>query len=315
MFLFLFMEENLLRPPEFFDEAMGLARKIIGPDVEVKFGLQTNVTLMSKEFLEVFLRHRLNIGTSIDGPELINDKRRITHGGEGSYQETRRGLEYLLSDNGRKAWGGILAVIDVASDPVDVFKHLAALEPPCIDFLEPDGHWDKLPPGKSGIDSTEYADWLIALFDYWFAGDQQINFRRFEEIIEQLLGGAGKAEYFGVEPVALITIATDGSYEAVDQIKSVENGIEKLGLNVFDHELDLVLKHPLVKDRTIGIEALSEKCRSCEFVLSCGGGYYPHRFDKVNRFLNPTIYCSDYLKLFRHIQQALDIELTDAANL
>ena len=85
-----------------------------------------------------------------------------------------------------------------------------------------------------------------------------------------------------------------------------------LGLNVFDHELDLVLKHPLIKDRTIGMEALSEKCRSCEFVLSCGAGYYPHRFDKVNRFRNPTIYCSDYLKLFRHIQKSLDIELTDA---
>ncbi len=304
--------EPLLRTPEFFDEAMNLARKVIDADIEVKFGLQTNATLMNEKFLKVFLDHGLRAGTSIDGPELINDARRITHGGAGSYKETLRGIEYFLSDTGKKAWGGILAVIDVESDPIEVYNHLAALDPPCIDFLEPDGHWDKLPPGKSGIESTEYGDWLIALFDYWFSGDQQIDFRRFEEIIELLLGGAGKAEYFGVESVALITIATDGSYEPVDQIKSVENGIENLGLNVFDHELDLVLKHPLIKDRTIGMEALSEKCRSCEFVLSCGAGYYPHRFDKVNRFRNPTIYCSDYLKLFRHIQKSLDIELTDA---
>jgi uncharacterized protein len=304
--------EPLLRTPEFFNEAMNLARRIIGAEIDVQFGMQSNATLMNEKFLGVFLDHGLQVGTSIDGPELTNDARRITHGGGGSYKETRRGIEYFLSDKGKKAWGGILAVIDVKSDPIEVYKHLADLDPPCIDFLEPDGHWDKFPPGKSGVESTEYGDWLIALFDYWFCGDLQINFRRFEEIIELLLGGEGKVEYFGVAPVSLITIATDGSYEAVDQIKSVANGIENLGLNVFDHELSMVLNHPLINDRTIGIDALSEKCQSCEFILSCGGGYYPHRFDKVNNFRNPTIYCSDYIKLFRHIQKSLDIELTNA---
>jgi hypothetical protein len=51
----------------------------------------------------------------------------------------------------------LLGAVDIRSDPVAVYRALAELEPPNLDFLFPHGTWDEPPPGVGG---TRYADWL-----------------------------------------------------------------------------------------------------------------------------------------------------------
>jgi uncharacterized protein len=125
--------------------------------------------------------------------------------------------------------------------------------------------------------------------------------RKFEEIIEHIFGGKGTLEAFGLEPVGLVTIASDGAYESVDCIKASYPEAENLGLNIFDNSLDEVLTHPMINVRQIGLEGLSEKCCNCQLVTICGGGYIAHRYGKENGFRNPTIYCEDYRKLIEYI--------------
>lgn len=299
--------EPLLRSPEFFDEAMTIARKILP---NVRFGMQTNGMLLKPETVEVFLKHGLRAGVSLDGPEEINDSHRVDHLRRGSFRQVMKGIDHFRHGSARNAWGGILSVIDVTTDPVEQLEFFASLNPPSLDFLEPDGNWENLPPGKKSAGSVEIADWLIRAFDHWFDSYSHIRLRRFEEIIEHLLGGSGSTEYFGLEPVTLITVATDGAYEAVDQIKGAFDGAEVLGLNIFDHSLDEVVRHPMVQDRLIGVDSLCEQCRQCRHGLTCGGGYFPHRYNKANGFRNPTIYCADYMLLFDHINLTLQKELS-----
>ena len=298
--------EPLLRSPEFFDAAMTLARELI-PDV--RFGMQTNGTLLNSEFLDVFLKHGLRAGVSLDGPEAINDRHRLGHKGQGSFKQVMQGLEHFRHAPRREAWGGLLSVIDVHTDAVEQIEFFADLDPPGFDLLEPDGNWEKLPPGKRFAESTEFADWLIRAFDHWFDHRSNLRLRRFDEIIESMFGGRGTVEYFGVEPAPLITVATDGAYEAVDQIKSAFDGAEELGLNVHEHSLDEVVRHPKVQERLTGFASLANQCRQCRHRLSCGGGYYPHRYSTANEFRNPSIYCADYLRLFDHISARLQEEL------
>ena len=72
-----------------------------------------------------------------------------------------------------------------------------------LDILEPEGNHTNLPPNKKDFYDTSYADWFIELFDIWFNSKNQFYIRRFEEIIEMLVGGQGSVEYFGTEPVTL----------------------------------------------------------------------------------------------------------------
>ncbi len=302
--------EPLLRKPAFFTDVACIAREVLSPVCTYDMGVQTNGILLSDEHLDVFLRHQMRIGVSLDGPPEVNDKFRIyRRSGRSSYRRAVNGIEKLARQPYREIWGGMLAVIDVGHDPLEIFHHLAQFEPPTIDFLEPDGTWDKLPKGKASTNSCEYGDWLIAIFDDWFSSNQHIKVRKFEEIMLRLLGGVGEMEYFGLEPVALAVVATDGAYEAVDQIKTVKDGIETTGMNVYDHEIDEILNLDLIRARQTGLDALCSTCVQCQYVTSCGGGYFPHRYSEARGFGNPSIYCADYLKLFGHIKRVLMKEL------
>jgi len=299
--------EPLLRSSEFFGRAAGLARECFGAQgIEIEFGMQSNATLLNDEWVRTLADLGICIGVSLDGPAEAHNEFRVFADGRPSYDEALAGLKCLLNPVGRKIWGGFLTVINLKRDPVEIFEHLAGFEPPSTDFLEPHSTWRSPPPGKSSPGDASYGDWLIRLFDHWFEGPRQgIPIRKFEEIIEHLYGGHGSLESFGLEPVGLITIATDGAYEGVDCLKAAYPGVEQLGLNVFEHDLDKVLAHPMINIRQIGLEALPEECRGCDLASTCGGGYFAHRYRPETGFRNPSIYCADYKKLIRHIQGRL----------
>ena len=201
-------------------------------------------------------------------------------------------------------------MIDHQADPIETFEFLASLDPPSIDFLLPHGNWMRPPAGKEQFDEhAPYADWLIPIFDRWFSGRHvHLELRTFEEIIEHLAGGRGALETLGLEPVALLTIGTDGDIEGVDTMKSVYPGAQALGMNVATHSFDDALDHRMVAVRQAGIDALCVDCVKCDVVKTCGGGYFPHRYSSANNFANRSVYCSDLYKLIHHIRRRVVAE-------
>lgn len=306
--------EPLLRDPDWYRFATKKAKEELSPHTEIAFGMQSNGTLLTEEWVHVLHELGVGYGISIDGPKEIHDKNRVHSNGDPSFDKTMAGLQHLLTTKGRCIWGGILSVIDINSNPNEILDFLSQFQPPSIDFLEPHGSYDKLPPGKKGMASQEYGEWLIKLFDYWFDHPtiSHVPIRKFEEIIEHMLGGRGSIESFGLEPVSLVTIATDGMVESVDCIKAAHPNAHYLGLNVFDNSFDEVLSHPMVQLRQIGLAALNEQCHSCALVEICGGGYFAHRYNQLdNTFKHPTIYCQDYKLLIRHIQKRMRLSLSN----
>lgn len=300
--------EPLLAGAGFFVEAVSIIRQTLTSAIRCSFGVQTNGTLITEEIVNSFAQEEIHIGLSLDGPAALNDRNRVYADGRGSFADVMRGVRWLLTPAGQKIFRGILCVIDRTSDPLEVFEFLASLRPPSIDFLLPHGNWSRPPAGKEGaLDSTEYADWLLTIFDAWFDGrHNDIEIRTFEEIIEYKLGGKGHLETLGLSPVSLIAVAADGSIEGVDTLKSVFAGAHQLGLNIFRHSFTEALRHQMVRARQIGIAALGEKCTACALVQTCGGGYFPHRWSEATGFRNPSVYCSDYMKLISHIHERVE---------
>ena len=110
-----------------------------------------------------------------------------------------------------------------------------------------------------------------------------------------------RIEAFGTTPVDLIVIETNGEVEGVDTLKSTFDGATGLDLNVFTHDFDTVAGHAAVVRRQVGVESLSEQCRSCSLMSICGGGYLPHRYSNERGFDNPSVYCESWKRIFGHI--------------
>jgi uncharacterized protein len=296
--------EPLLMRPAGIARLVDIIRTEVGPGVTIHFGMQTNGMLITPELAQELAELRFSVGVSLDGPKRTNDRSRITRNGKSSFARTLRGIQALKSVGHPDLFAGILAVIDIEEDPLVTYDFLAQLDPPMIDFLLPHGTWEKPPKGKEGFDAvTPYGDWLVSIFDSWFSGNRaDIAIRTFEEIIEHLAGGPGSLETLGLEPVSLLTIATDGGIEGVDTLKSVFPGAQTLGLNIATHSFDEALRHNMVAMRQAGIDALGEECARCSLVTICGGGYFPHRFAAATGFRNRSVYCADLFRLIGHIR-------------
>ena len=266
--------------------------------------IHTNGVLLSEQFCELFAEHDVRVGISIDGDRAANDRHRRYADGRSSYEKVIRAIGLLRTARYRHLYAGLLCTIDTANDPLVVYQSLMDLNPPRIDFLLPHATWDH-PPRRQPARDSEYADWLITIFDRWLADGCPARIRTFDSVISTLRGGESYTEALGLDPVSLLVIETDGSYEQVDSLKAAFDGAPETGSDVFAHAIDIVAGHPGIVARQQGIAGLCRTCQECPVVSTCGGGLYPHRYRTRTGFANPSVFCPDLFKLISYIRGRL----------
>jgi len=286
--------EPLLAGASRIDALASLVREIV--PVKVSFGLQTNGTLIDEEILKVLLKHEVRIGLSLDGPGKANDRHRLNHAGKSSYEAVLKAIELIRSNpEWLHLYGGLLAVIDLRNDPVELYRFYSELNARSVDLLLPDFNHDRRPWRKQPGYTPEiaYGQWLARFFDVWFSEGSLMEIKFFEEVLTLMLGGRSGLESIGLTPVDLVIVESDGDIEPVDTLKTSSRAATNLGLNIRSHSFDDALQHPAIRSRLMGSAVLCETCQKCPELEVCGGGYIPHRFREANGFLNPSIYCED----------------------
>lgn len=297
--------EPLLAGQPFFANFVDVARLMLEPAVAVEFSIQTNGTLLTESWCKLLGRLDIGIGISLDGPKAINDLQRVDHRGAGSYDRILAGFNIAktFSTGGTP---GLLTVINPQSDPREIYQHLKDIGATSVDFLLPEATHDRLPFGKADLNSSIYADWLIAIFDIWFyEPTKAMSIRLFEFILIHILGGDPGLDSFGTGRNEVLVIESDGSIEPIGSLKVCGHGFTKLGANVATHELDDALSTPLAALYQLSGKEPCDTCKRCPIVQVCGGGYLPHRYRRQNAFDNPSIYCPDLAKLITHVHSAL----------
>jgi uncharacterized protein len=280
-------------------------RSAVPLSCEVTVGVQTNGLLLTERILHALVDHGIRIGVSLDGPPESNDLHRRHADGRGSYSGISRALTLLQSDYASASFAGILCTVDPYTDPEKCYEELVSFHPPSIDFLLPHANWS-FPPPRHGATATPHADWLIKVFDRWYAmSARETDVRLFTDLIALICGGAGHTEQAGLSPSTMLVVESDGAIEQVDALKSAYPGAASTGLTVLADPLDAAMRHPGVIARQLARAALSRECLDCEIHRICGAGHYAHRFRFGSGFRNPTVYCEDMLRLITHIRDRL----------
>ncbi|MEV7966422.1 FxsB family cyclophane-forming radical SAM/SPASM peptide maturase [Sphaerisporangium sp. NPDC088356] len=292
--------EPLLAGRERLGRVADALRQALDGICHLDLKIHTNGVLLDEDFCDLFAEHEIKVGISLDGDRVANDRHRLYANGRSSYDKVIRAVD-LLRGRYRRLYSGLLCTVDVANDPIAVYGALADLEPPRVDFLLPHATWDDPPSGRPG----EHGEWLAQIFDRWLADGRPMSVRIFDSALRTLGTRSSLTESLGLEPSDLVVIETDGSYEQADSLKTAYDGAPATGFTVEHHSLDVVARHPGITGRQTGLTGLSDECRSCPVVSSCGGGLYAHRFKTGSGFLNPSVYCADLLRLITHIQGAV----------
>lgn len=277
---------------------------------ECALSIQTNGILLTEEILDLCSATRVTVSVSIDGPRHIHDKYRIGHTGRGTYDQVLKGIELLRGHRDSKfLFTGLLAVIDPASDPGEVYTFFKELNPPSVDFIYRDGNHSRLPTGKRSLQSTEYGRWFAGLLDVYLADPNPIRIRILDDLIKLMLGGSGTKDGVGLTDYGVLIIDTDGSITKNDTLKSSYDGADRFSekWSVHTHDIADVLGSPRFEEYHRMQRPSCKTCLSCPELRVCGGGMTLHRWRDDNGYDNPSVYCADQMLLINHIRDYLPV--------
>ncbi|MCC4771011.1 TIGR04083 family peptide-modifying radical SAM enzyme [Methanosarcina sp. DH2] len=176
--------EPLLAGEEFYREALPLLVEGLSSR-KIAFAIQTNLWKLTPEIAEIFARYNIPIGSSLDGPQELNDLQR----GKGYYEKTMRGYEIA------KAHGlNVRFITTFTSHSVkfkeDIFnfyleKGLTLKLHPCLPSLKGDN------PEKWALDPEEYGELLIYLLDKYLENMGRIEVMNIDHLCKCVFTGRG----------------------------------------------------------------------------------------------------------------------------
>ena len=281
-------------------------RKVLSHDYPIS--IQTNGVLISREILDICSEYKASVAVSIDGPQNLHDKFRVSHKGEGTFSDVLNGIE-LLKSHPDTAFlnAGFLAVIDPLSNPKEVYDFFKTIAPPSVDFLYKDGNHTRLPLNKSSHTSIEYGAWMAGLLDAYLNDPFPLQIRVLDDMMKVLLGGVVTKEGLGITDFGIIIIDTDGTVMKNDTLKSSYNGADKfqMSLNIKSGKLIEFLNSTEFHQYRDMQRPSNKKCLNCPELNLCGGGMILHRWSDENGFNNPSIFCSDQLYLIKEMREKL----------
>ena len=310
--------EPLMRPLSFYKKVIELQKKYAGGK-RIDNAIQTNGTLITKEWALFFKENHFLVGVSIDGPQEFHDEYRKSRSGRPSWRQVINGISLL--NHYEVEWNAMAVVNDFISEhPLDFYHFFKDLHCQFLQFTpvveriyhRPDGRWLASPidGGQAqiadfSVEPRKWGDFLCTLFDEWVKNDVG---QMFVQLFDATLAG-----WMGVQPSVCSLAETcghaavmehNGDVYACDHFVFPEF---KLG-NIYDKSLaEMMYGEPQRKFGAGKRDNLTSQCKECEFLFACHGECPRNRFE-FSKHGEPghNYLCDGYYQYFKHVAPYMD---------
>ena len=260
---------------EFFEKFHKFVEKYNTKKIIVNFSLQTNGTLLSKKWLELFKKHNYLIGLSLDGNKEMHDTFRIDAKGEGTFSSVLKAAKMMKK---AEVEFNILCVVNklIAQNGKLVynffknngFRYYQFI--PCLDSLSCSEEKDYT------LTSEDYGKFLDETFNLWYEdmmSGKRISVRHFDNYTKILLGEEPEACDMVGHCNMNAVLESDGSmypcdFYVLDEFK-VGNINESSFGELFKSEAEMRFLRTSL--------AVDEKCKVCRYFKICRGGCRRHK--------------------------------------
>jgi uncharacterized protein len=307
--------EPTLLGVQFFRNVVELQRKYAHGKT-IHNALQTNATLLDKEWAEFLAKHGFLVGVSIDGPRELHDFYRVDKGNAPTFDRVLRGIEMLQKH--RVEFNTLTVVNRKNSEyPLEVYRFLKEIGSGFIQFIpvverkasaaNRDGLVMILPSFGHAAEVTEwsvqpeaYGRFLVRVFNEWVKQDVG---RVFVQLFDVAL-----ESWMGMDPSLCVFRRTCGSALAMEHtgdVYSCDHFVypeHKLG-NITETALtEMVRSAQQKKFGEDKRDELPRMCRECEVRFACQGECPKHRF-AITPDGEPGLnyLCAGYKSFFKHI--------------
>ncbi len=289
--------EPTLMGIDFFETFCRLKEKYQRKGLRVNCAIQTNGTLLDKEWAEFFAKEKFLVGLSMDGSRSIHDKYRVSAKGEGTFQTVMR-CARLLSEAGAEF--NILTVLteDSAKEIDRIYKFFSSknfLYQQYIPCLEP---FQEEEQGQGySLTAKTYGESLKTLFDLWFADVTRgipVYNRYFENLVGILAGHEPESCDMKGHCSIQYVFEADGGVYPCDFYVLDEFIIGNICENSFEEMVDNRNKLQFIQKSMY----LDETCRECPWVKLCRGGCRRNREILQGEELGLNRFCEAYQMFF-----------------
>lgn len=277
----------------------------------IRHAVQTNLTLMSQEFIDIFLQLGIrSIGTSFEPQPGVRGIGRQCDS-EKYNREFFNGLELLQINN--FSWGFIYVVTKCSlSNPLDVFHYLTNLSIGKGFSMMPVLLYGTNAPDLA-ITPLEYADFLGAIFPTWYRHRNRYpHVDPFSGLYNTIINKRSTLSCADSGMCASSHIYIGPQGEVSQCGRSADWNIVWYD-SIHDHTLSQIFSDPRkdVFNRRNKILAEGE-CAGCRFWWLCHGGCPLDSFPKHNDLLHKSEWCAakkDFL--VRYFEPVTGITVTD----
>ncbi|NBA94792.1 quinohemoprotein amine dehydrogenase maturation protein [Pseudomonas sp. R5(2019)] len=266
-------------------------RRCLEVGKKVDFSMTTNATLLNEEVIDYLDRHRFGISISMDGPQAVHDRRRITVGGQGTYQVVANKARMLLERYRSKPVGVRVTLTAGHTDVVGIHEHLKN----DLGFAEVG-----VAPATSGpvtvfnLSSQELREVFDSMMTLGRAyRDDALNgrnngFSNMHQLMSDLYEGRKKALPCGAG-VGLLAVDNNGDLNLCHRFTGSD--MPKFG-NVDDG----IAKEQLGQFLEAATDRSSKGCSTCRIRNLCAGGCYHESYAHFGDPLSPTYHYCDLMR-------------------
>ncbi len=282
--------------------------------------IQSNLWLLDEEFCTLFRKHRVEIGTSLDGPEDITDRQR----GPGYFARTMAGIR-KARDHGLQA--GCIATFTPSTLPrwrevFDFFlaERLGFSIHPAVLPLNGNTGEGSCPPSDSQTRNPryhlapgEYGTLLCRMLDYYVDHRRELAISSLDQMTKGLVCGEGKVCTFRDCLGMFLSIDPNGDIYPCQRFCGLPE--YRMGTLANDPTLTDLFSSPIARRLAARQEHVHQHCKECSHLSYCKGGcpYNVWASNQVDRVQDP--YCEAYRTVFNHIQNRLSAEMATKENI
>ena len=292
--------EPILLGLDYFRKIVALQRKHQPRNQRITNGIQTNGTLLDEDWCRFLAAEGFTVGLSLDGPQEMHDRFRVTKGQSPTHKDAMRGYQLLQQ---HRIPVDILCVVhsENVQHPTEVYRFFKQINVQYIGFLplvEPQ------PDEEGGVShrtvpAEAWGNFLCTIYDEWKRQDiERIKVQIFEETARTAFGQDHALCIFRKTCGEIPVIEHNGDFFSCDHFVDKEH---RLG-NIRETPLVDLLESPA--QRAFGQakrDTLPRYCQACTVRTMCNGGCPKDRFLRApDGEAGLNYLCKGYKRFFTH---------------
>lgn len=299
--------EPLLAGYDFFKEALPLLAENL-KDLNPAFALQTNLWNLTPELARLFAEYSIPIGSSLDGPENLNDLQR----GKGYYEKTMKGYQ-IARDNDLQVSFICTFTSYSINFKEDIFNFfldngLNLKLHPALPSIRDEN------PDKWTLSPDEYGKLLIYLLDEYLNHMGEIEIKNIDHLCKCVFIRRGTVCTYVDCMDDTFAVGPDGSIYPCYRFVGMPEWV--MG-NVRDHPTmeDIEASDPW-KFLQEYKQYVDENCKKCTYIKFCRGGCPYNALAKSDGKIDGVDpHCGAYKTIFKEITNRATKEMLGSASL